>query len=102
MVSMRSPLCSSELGSPPSPPSNRPEESSDSESDLDPDLTLQTDMTTDPSEQLDPSGACQSPEGQDNGDGSSDGAASINDNKPPLSSACSTADLPAEGAAESK
>ncbi|XP_059922035.1 serine/threonine-protein phosphatase 4 regulatory subunit 2-A-like isoform X2 [Gadus macrocephalus] len=91
----------SEPGSPTSPPSNRPEESSNSETDLDPDLTLQTDMTTDPSERLDPSGTGQSPEGQNNGDGSADGA-SLNDNKLPLSSACSTADLPTEGAAESK
>ncbi|XP_059922098.1 serine/threonine-protein phosphatase 4 regulatory subunit 2-A-like isoform X3 [Gadus macrocephalus] len=90
-----------EPGSPTSPPSNRPEESSNSETDLDPDLTLQTDMTTDPSERLDPSGTGQSPEGQNNGDGSADGA-SLNDNKLPLSSACSTADLPTEGAAESK
>ncbi|XP_056450176.1 serine/threonine-protein phosphatase 4 regulatory subunit 2-A-like isoform X3 [Gadus chalcogrammus] len=90
-----------EPGSPTSPPSNRTEESSYSGTDLDPDLTLQTDMTTDPSEQLDPSGTGQSPEGQNNGDGSADGA-SLNDNKPPLSSACSTADLPTEGAAESK
>ena len=94
---MCSPLCSSEPGSPLSPPSNRPEESSDSESDPDPDLPLPTDMSTDQSEQLDPSGTGQSPEGQNNGDG-----AAINDNNPPRSSACSTADLPAEGAAESK
>ncbi|CAL8367414.1 unnamed protein product [Lota lota] len=87
-------------GSPPSPPSNRPEESSDNETDLDRDLALQTDMTTDQSEQLDPSGTSQSPEGQDNGDGSGDGA-SVNENKPPPSSLCSTSDLPTEGAAES-
>ncbi|KAJ3586816.1 hypothetical protein NHX12_013208 [Muraenolepis orangiensis] len=97
-TSEHSELCSTE-----SPPSNRPEDSSDSAADPDLDLALQSHMTTDQSEPFDRSGPSLTPESLDNVEGSSSSSdeGMIEDNQPP-SSPCSTADLPTEGTAESK